>query len=1570
MPQYTQHSTLSGSDLHHPKGFIWSDDNLSMVANKIFKTDQISPVSGGGSVLMTNATINVLSGPLDATNQALTNMNIDSGNISGVTMGDSIIWSSTLDFNNVVMNNVNIQSGVINTGQAMTVADITASGLFTATNGIKDSTLTSGRVVYVDSEQTLADNSNFTFEDDTLTVQKIGAYQATGTIDFNDVAMTNVNITSGFVNTGQTIAVGDSDISGTLAVTSTATITGLLTASGGISTATINNTENEPSITINTDRKVTIPNTLDVQSLILGDNSLSYNLGVILKNEVSNRFDVDAGSGLRVYNGSDYMEISHNNVSSSTSSISFGNASLSGIDSITSSSLSTNSITYNSTLLTATAAEFNKLSGVTATTGEINKLDGLNSTTSELNYLSGATPGVVGDNTAVIYSASGFIAGTMETTTQGLIENIGNGVQLNVLGILNTTGDIKIANDLILHRVSEASISLNNITALDSTTQNTIETGITSLPSLAYIQGQAFSLLGPLYVESTSRINQDLTSDATGVQFQNLRVGDLAFSHTGNTISTFNGNLIITTNNPTTNIVQFTSPMQSTEDLELSLDKKMWWENESQYFIKTSATSDEIPVYSLDINSNENINITATSALNVTTSNTTIGATSKVVVDADSADADAILLDGNVRVTGDFLVVGETTTEDETSLDVTNKTISVNVGGSAGSGNASGLEVEEDGADTGYILTNSTRKGWDIKAPADSAITTLETDSNVTILSTTATGGMRVDDDLNITGATDLDSTLNVDGNVTLNANLTIGNANTDDVTINSDDWSYINATNINLKDSTVGALTFETDSLVFDTATDRIGINQATPNKTLDIVGTATISSTLNVDGDVTLNSNLTIGNANTDDVVINSDDWEFVNASNINLKNSTVGALTFETDSLVFDTNNDRIGINTATPSKTLDVVGTATISSTLNVGGDVTLNEDLTIGDASGDVVTVNSATWSFANATAVSLAGDMNFDSNTFVISSDDNRIGINNNSPTYDLDVSGNIGINEYMYHNDDDNTFLRFMDAGDQIQVSTGGNLYYFNNGSFGVGIDPTQKLHVDGNAIITGDLTVTGNDITFGNGEYLSNNTNGTLSFNANLLFDIDTDSSIAFRTRSTIGAGSKLTIQAQSGYGLTGEGNKQDGGNVDIIAGIKTSGVGTGGKDGVINLQSEVVCDDDIKLNNANKVYWVDTGTHITGTATSMTIDADNFMYLDADNAMEINSPTIRIDTTTFDINAATLMDIDSPLIEISGDIDIEGDIDMASGKKITWDNDNTYIDGTDSAIVVDGDDLIYLKADTSIFLNADSSTVKLSAPLTWVTEILRIDGLLDANSDMDIEGDIDMATDKKITWVNDDTYISGTDSTMIIDADDSLTIEADVGITLNTNNFVLGTDTDTDISLTFRGNDSDGVLNWKEDEDYFEYEDNIWIKDDRKLWFRDDQTYIHSPSAYNLDLQARNSGTGQININTDVLDINVLTLIDCNQHITFVDGKGIRAGASAFITFQGNDITYNNTEYHKFKQGLVDINGNWNIDNISYALSAKITSGYHFSFSNNDYKENYSVISSYAAITVPDL
>jgi len=50
----------------------------------------------------------------------------------------------------------------------------------------------------------------------------------------------------------------------------------------------------------------------------------------------------------------------------------------------------------------------------------------------------------------------------------------------------------------------------------------------------------------------------------------------------------------------------------------------------------------------------------------------------------------------------------------------------------------------------------------------------------------------------------------------------------------------------------------------------------------------------------------------------------------------------------------------------------------------------------------------------------------------------NRVGINGvGSPTYELDVAGNIGLNEYIYHNDDDDTYIQFGD--DQIILHAGG---------------------------------------------------------------------------------------------------------------------------------------------------------------------------------------------------------------------------------------------------------------------------------------------------------------------------------------------------------------------------------------------------------------------------------------------------------------------------------------------------------------------------------------------------
>ena len=58
-------------------------------------------------------------------------------------------------------------------------------------------------------------------------------------------------------------------------------------------------------------------------------------------------------------------------------------------------------------------------------------------------------------------------------------------------------------------------------------------------------------------------------------------------------------------------------------------------------------------------------------------------------------------------------------------------------------------------------------------------------------------------------------------------------------------------------------------------------------------------------------------------------------------------------------------------------------------------------------------------------------------NDFIVNSN-GRVGINTTSPDYKLDVAGNIGMNEYLYHNGDSDTYIQFMD--DRIYINAGGD--------------------------------------------------------------------------------------------------------------------------------------------------------------------------------------------------------------------------------------------------------------------------------------------------------------------------------------------------------------------------------------------------------------------------------------------------------------------------------------------------------------------------------------------------
>jgi hypothetical protein len=64
-------------------------------------------------------------------------------------------------------------------------------------------------------------------------------------------------------------------------------------------------------------------------------------------------------------------------------------------------------------------------------------------------------------------------------------------------------------------------------------------------------------------------------------------------------------------------------------------------------------------------------------------------------------------------------------------------------------------------------------------------------------------------------------------------------------------------------------------------------------------------------------------------------------------------------------------------------------------------------------------------------------DIDIDAGTLFIDADNNRVGIGTESPDYAFHVAGNMGVNEYVYHNGDSNTYLRFQD--DDINLNCGG---------------------------------------------------------------------------------------------------------------------------------------------------------------------------------------------------------------------------------------------------------------------------------------------------------------------------------------------------------------------------------------------------------------------------------------------------------------------------------------------------------------------------------------------------
>ena len=90
------------------------------------------------------------------------------------------------------------------------------------------------------------------------------------------------------------------------------------------------------------------------------------------------------------------------------------------------------------------------------------------------------------------------------------------------------------------------------------------------------------------------------------------------------------------------------------------------------------------------------------------------------------------------------------------------------------------------------------------------------------------------------------------------------------------------------------------------------------------------------------------------------------------------------------------------------------------------------------------------------------------------------------------------------------------------------------------------------------------------------------------------------------------------------------------------------------------------------------------------------------------------------------------------------------------------------------------------------------------------------------------------------------------------------------LFSNAITFGTNVNADVVVTFDATSNDGVLSWMEDEDYFQFSDDILLSTDEKILFRDSAISINSSTDGRLNIAADTD----IVVATTTLDINADT------------------------------------------------------------------------------------------------
>ena len=348
----------------------------------------------------------------------------------------------------------------------------------------------------------------------------------------------------------------------------------------------------------------------------------------------------------------------------------------------------------------------------------------------------------------------------------------------------------------------------------------------------------------------------------------------------------------------------------------------------------------------------------------------------------------------------------------------------------------------------------------------------------------------------------------------------------------------------------------------------------------------------------------------------------------------------------------------------------------------------------------------------------------------------------------------------------------------------------------------------------------------------------------------------------------------------------------------------------DGVFGPQT----DSDVDLGT-NSVRWKDA--YVDSVTSTGNVSVGGNLTVNG-TTTTVNSTTVTIDDPIFTLGGDT-----APGSDDNKDRGIEFRYHDGSSARVGffgYDDSNTaftlFTEATNSSEVFSGTvgNAIFNQITGTLQTAAQSNITSLGTLTTLTVDDVTINGksisILGSATDL---VSMQAGTNGTLAITTNDT--DGANANITITADGifeaigtTITLDSGGDVNLETNALRVGNGEDTDITFSFNANTNDGLITWMEDEDYFQFSDDVLLNANEKLYFRDTAIYINSSTDGQLDLVADTeiqvaATTVDINGNVDISGTTTQTGVSTSAaKDVFNAGMSVKNGSSSagFIEF----------------------------------------------------------------------